>query len=78
MHSRNSLVRARNDRREQREKRQPAEQSSKSRDLKDAVKQLLLLRSLLVDAIAFYPQIIRSSRAPVAQLDRASDYGSEG
>jgi hypothetical protein len=31
-----------------------------------------------VDAIAFYPQIKRSSRAPVAQLDRASDYGSEG
>jgi hypothetical protein len=33
---------------------------------------------LLVDAIAFHSQIIRSSRAPVAQLDRASDYGSEG
>ena len=37
-----------------------------------------LFRLLLVDASAFYPQIKRSSRAPVAQLDRASDYGSEG
>jgi hypothetical protein len=37
-----------------------------------------LLRLVLVDAIAFYPQINRSLRAPVAQLDRASDYGSEG
>src|SRR5207248_2704143 len=37
-----------------------------------------LFRLLLVDASAFHPQIKRSLRAPVAQLDRASDYGSEG
>src|SRR5438094_10557739 len=32
----------------------------------------------MLDAAASYPQINRSSRAPVVQLDRASDYGSEG
>src|SRR5438034_1949667 len=37
-----------------------------------------LFRLLQVDASAFHPQIKRSLRAPVAQLDRASDYGSEG
>jgi hypothetical protein len=43
MESRNSLVRARNDRQQLRAERQELEQSSKSRDLKDGLKQPLAL-----------------------------------